>query len=276
MGQKVNPHGLRVGVIKDWDSRWFAGKATFGDTLVEDYKIRDYLMNKRMFSKVSGEKTSQLLSRAVGIADIQIERTGADKIKIYIHADKVGMLIGPKGAEIEKIRGEVEKLIGKTVSIDIVEIKAPDLNAQLVADSIAQQLEGRVSFRRAMKQAIGRTMKSGAKGIKTMVSGRLGGAEIARSESYHEGTIPLQTLRADIEYGVARANTTYGVIGVKVWIYNGEVLKGEIPANKPARTDRNERGDRRRNDRANGAGRNGDRRPPRKPRTEAKKEGGNE
>lgn len=276
MGQKVNPHGLRVGVIKDWDSRWFAGKATFGDTLVEDYKIRDYLMNKRMFSKVSGEKTGQLLSRAVGIADIQIERTGADKIKIYIHADKVGMLIGPKGAEIEKIRGEVEKLIGKTVSIDIVEIKNPDLNAQLVADSIAQQLEGRVSFRRAMKQAIGRTMKSGAKGIKTMVSGRLGGAEIARSESYHEGTIPLQTLRADIEYGVARANTTYGVIGVKVWIYNGEVLKGEIPANKPARTDRNERGDRRRNDRANGAGRNGDRRPSRKPRTEAKKEGGNE
>ena len=276
MGQKVNPHGLRVGVIKDWDSRWFAGKATFGDTLVEDYKIRDYLMNKRMFTKVTGEKTSQLLSRAVGIADIQIERTGADKIKIYIHADKVGMLIGPKGAEIEKIRGEVEKLIGKTVSIDIVEIKAPDLNAQLVADSIAQQLEGRVSFRRAMKQAIGRTMKSGAKGIKTMVSGRLGGAEIARSESYHEGTIPLQTLRADIDYGVARANTTYGVIGVKVWIYNGEVLKGEIPANKPARTERNERNDRRRNDRANGAGRNGDRRPPRKPRTEAKKEGGNE
>ena len=277
MGQKVNPHGLRVGVIKDWDSRWFAGKATFGDTLVEAYKIRDYLMNKRQFTKVTGEKTGQLLSRAVGIADIQIERTGADKIKIYIHADKVGMLIGPKGAEIEKIRGEVEKLIGKTVSIDIVEIKTPDLNAQLVADSIAQQLEGRVSFRRAMKQAIGRTMKSGAKGIKTMVSGRLGGAEIARSESYHEGTIPLQTLRADIEYGVARANTTYGVIGVKVWIYNGEVLKGEIPANKPARTERNERGDRRRNDRANGAGRNGDRRPPRKPRTEAKKvEGGNE
>ena len=277
MGQKVNPHGLRVGVIKDWDSRWFAGKATFGDTLVEDYKIRDYLMNKRQFTKVTGEKTGQLLSRAVGIADIQIERTGADKIKIYIHADKVGMLIGPKGAEIEKIRGEVEKLIGKPVSIDIVEIKAPDLNAQLVADSIAQQLEGRVSFRRAMKQAIGRTMKGGAKGIKTMVSGRLGGAEIARSESYHEGTIPLQTLRADIEYGVARANTTYGVIGVKVWIYNGEVLKGEIHANKPARTERNERNDRRRNDRANGAGRNGDRRPPRKPRTEAKKvEGGNE
>ena len=183
MGQKVNPHGLRVGVIKDWDSRWFAGKATFGDTLVEDYKIRDYLMNKRQFTKVTGEKTNQLLSRAVSIADIQIERTGADKIKIYIHADKVGMLIGPKGAEIEKIRGEVEKLIGKPVSIDIVEIKAPDLNAQLVADSIAQQLEGRVSFRRAMKQAIGRTMKSGAKGIKTMVSGRLGGAEIARSES---------------------------------------------------------------------------------------------
>ena len=271
MGQKVNPHGLRVGVIKDWDSRWFAGKATFGDTLVEDYKIRDYIMNKRQFVKVSGESTGQQLSRAVGIAKVEIERTGADKIKIYIHTAKPGMLIGPKGVEIDKIRGEIEKLAGgKTVSLDIVEITNPDTNAQLVADNIAMQLEGRVSFRRAMKQVIGRTMKSGAKGIKTMVSGRLGGAEIARSESYHEGTIPLQTLRADIDYGVARANTTYGVIGVKVWIYNGEVLKGELPT---GRNERSERPDRRRNDRAGGRGR--DDRRPRRPR-EAKKEGGND
>lgn len=276
MGQKVNPHGLRVGVIKDWDSRWFAGKATFGDTLVEDYNIRDYLMNKRMFNKASGEKTAQSLSRAVGIAKVEIERTGADKIKVYIHAAKPGMLIGVKGAEIEKLRGEIEKLVGgKSVSLDIIEIKNPDLNAQLVADNIAMQLEGRVSFRRAMKQVIGRTMKSGAKGIKTMVSGRLGGAEIARSESYHEGTIPLQTLRADIDYGIARANTTYGVIGVKVWIYNGEVLKGEI------RAQRTERPDRRRNDRNNGGRGRDDRRPrrPREPREarEARKtEGGNE
>ncbi len=270
MGQKVNPHGLRVGVIKDWDSRWFAGKATFGDTLVEDYNIRDYLMNKRMFNKANGEKTAQQLSRAVGIAKVEIERTGADKIKVYIHAAKPGMLIGVKGAEIEKLRAEIEKIVGgKSVSLDIVEIKNPDLNAQLVADNIAMQLEGRVSFRRAMKQVIGRTMKSGARGIKTMVSGRLGGAEIARSESYHEGTIPLQTLRADIDYGVARANTTYGVIGVKVWIYNGEVLKGEIPAQ------RSERHDRRRNDRNNG-GRGRDDRRPRRPREAKKTEGGNE
>lgn len=273
MGQKVNPHGLRVGVIKDWDSRWFAGKATFGDTLVEDYNIRDYLMNKRKFVNVKGEATPQLLSRAVGIAKVEIERTGADKIKIYVHTAKPGMLIGPKGVEIDKLRGEIEKIAGgKSVSLDIVEIKNPDTSAQLVADNIAMQLEGRVSFRRAMKQVIGRTMKSGAKGIKTMVSGRLGGAEIARSESYHEGTIPLQTLRADIDYGVARANTTYGVIGVKVWIYNGEVLKGEIPAQ---RNERSERPDRRRSDRNNGGrGRDNDRRS-RRPR-EAKKEGGNE
>ena len=276
MGQKVNPHGLRVGVIKDWDSRWFAGKATFGDTLVEDYKIRDYLMNKRQFVNVKGESTNQLLSRAVGIAKVEIERTGADKLKIYVHAAKPGMLIGPKGVEIEKIRGEIEKIVGgKTVSLDIVEITNPDTNAQLVAENIAMQLEGRVSFRRAMKQVIGRTMKSGAKGIKTMVSGRLGGAEIARSESYHEGTIPLQTLRADIDYGVARANTTYGVIGVKVWIYNGEVLKGELPT---GRKERSERPDRRRSDRGNGRGRDDRDRRPRRPREtrEARKEGGNE
>lgn len=277
MGQKVNPHGIRVGVIKDWDSRWFADKATFGDTLVEDYKIRDYILNKRKFVNVKGEVTPQLLSRAVGIADVQIERSGADKVKVYIHTAKPGMLIGPKGVEIEKLRAEITKIAnGKNVSLDIVEITNPDTNAQLVADNIAMQLEGRVSFRRAMKQVIGRTMKSGAKGIKTMVSGRLGGAEIARSESYHEGTIPLQTLRADINYGVARANTTYGVIGVKVWIYNGEVLKGEIPA-AGERNARNDRNDKKRSDRRGGNG--GDRRP-RRPREganrEARKEGGND
>ena len=247
MGQKVNPHGLRVGVIKDWDSRWFAGKATFGDTLVEDYKIRE-LLKKKLYK--------------AGVPSIQIERSG-DKVTVAIECAKPGMVIGAKGAEVDKLKAEMEKFTGKKVDIKIVEVKNPDMNAQLVAENIAQQLEGRVSFRRAMKSVIGRTMKSGAKGIKTMVSGRLGGAEIARSESYHEGTIPLQTLRADIDYGVARANTTYGVIGVKVWIYKGEVLKGEIPTNKP------ERPARRRNDRNNGERRNF------KPRTE-RKEGGNE
>lgn len=245
MGQKVNPHGLRVGVIKDWDSRWFAGKATFGDTLVEDHKIREFLKKK--------------LYKA-GIPAIEIERDAA-KVKVNIHCAKPGMVIGQKGAEIEKLRTELEKLTGgKTVIVNIVEVKSPDMNAQLVAENIAQQLEGRVSFRRAMKSCISRTMKLGAKGIKTTVSGRLGGAEIARTESYHEGTIPLQTLRADIDYGIARANTTYGVIGVKVWIYKGEVLKGEIPANKP------ERPRTRRN--------NGDGRKNFKPRAE-RKEGGN-
>jgi len=263
MGQKVNTHGLRVGVIKDWDSRWFAGKATFGDTLVEDYKIRE-LLKKKLYK--------------AGVPTIEIERTG-DKITISISCAKPGMVIGAKGAEVDKLKAEMEKYTGKKVDIKIVEIKNPDLNAQLVAENIAQQLENRTSFRRAMKQVIGRTMKSGAKGIKTMVSGRLGGAEIARTESYHEGTIPLQTLRADIDYGIARANTTYGVIGVKVWIYKGEVLKGEIPAQ---RTERNDRTDRRRNDRG---GRGRDDRRPRKPREgapreqreprEAKREGGN-
>lgn len=233
MGQKVNPHGLRVGVIKDWDSRWFAGKATFGDTLVEDHKIREFLKKK--------------LYKA-GIPAIEIERDAA-RVKVNIHCAKPGMVIGQKGAEIEKLRTELEKLTGgKTVIVNIVEVKSPDMNAQLVAENIAQQLEGRVSFRRAMKSCISRTMKLGAKGIKTTVSGRLGGAEIARTESYHEGTIPLQTLRADIDYGIARANTTYGVIGVKVWIYKGEVLKGEIPANKPERPrSRRNSGDGRRN-----------------------------
>ena len=256
MGQKVNPHGLRVGVIKDWDSRWFAGKSTFGDTLVEDYKIREFLKKK--------------LYKA-GIPSIEIERD-ATKVKVNIECAKPGMVIGQKGAEIDKLRTELEKLTkGKTVLVNIIEVKNPDLSAQLVAENIASQLEARVSFRRAMKSCIGRTMKLGAKGIKTQVAGRLGGAEIARSESYHEGTIPLQTLRADIDYGVARANTTYGVIGVKVWIYKGEVLKGEVRENK------SERPARRRNERTD---RSGEARKPRRPRnterSEKKDEGGNE
>ena len=210
MGQKVNPHGLRVGVIKDWDSRWFAGKATFGDTLVEDYKIRE-LLKKKLYK--------------AGVPTIEIERSG-DKVTICISCAKPGMVIGKGGAEIEKLKETCKKKLGgdKDVYINIVEIKQPDLNAQLVAENIASQLERRISFRRALKQSIGRTMKLGAKGIKTQVSGRLGGAEIARSEHYHEGTIPLQTIRADIDYGFAEAKTTYGRIGVKVWIYKGEVL----------------------------------------------------
>lgn len=208
MGQKVNPHGLRVGIIKDWDSRWYAKDHQFGDLLVEDHKLRVALKNKLY---------------AAGIPKIEIERT-ASKVKISIHCAKPGIVIGRGGTEIEKLRVECEKMIGKPVSLNIVEIKSPDLNAQLVSESIAAQLERRISFRRAMKQAIGRSMKLGAKGIKTQVSGRLGGAEIARTEHYHEGTIPLQTLRADIDYGFAEAKTTYGRIGVKVWLYKGEVL----------------------------------------------------
>ena len=208
MGEKVHPHGLRVGVIKDWDSRWYANNKDFGDTLVEDYNLRKTL-KKQLY--------------AAGVAKIEIERT-KQRVRIHIHCAKPGMVIGKGGAEIEKLRLQCEKLLKKNVAIDIVEVKHPDLNAQLVAESIAQQLEKRISFRRAMKQAIGRTMKFGAKGIKTQCSGRLGGAEIARAESYHEGTIPLQTIRADIDYGFAEANTTYGKIGVKVWLYKGEVL----------------------------------------------------
>ena len=208
MGQKVNPHGLRVGVIKDWDSRWFANKSTFGDTLVEDYNVRNFL-KKNLY--------------AAGVPRIEIERF-ADKVKIHIHCAKPGIVIGRGGAEIEKLRLDVEKMIGKTVVLNIIEEKTPDVCAQLVAENIASQLERRISFRRALKQSISRTMRLGAKGIKTQVSGRLGGAEIARSEHYHEGTIPLQTIRADIDYGFAEAKTTYGRIGVKVWIYKGEVL----------------------------------------------------
>lgn len=208
MGQKVNPTGLRIGVIKDWESRWYSNANTFGDTLVEDYNIRQYLL--------------KTLAPA-GVPKIEIERD-AKRVRINIHCAKPGMVIGRGGAEIEKLKAVCEKKLGKDVSLNIIEIKQPDLDAQLVAENIAAQLEKRVSYRRALKLAIGRTMRLGAKGIKAQVSGRLGGAEIARSESYHEGTIPLQTIRADIDYGFAEADTTYGRIGVKVWIYKGEVL----------------------------------------------------
>ena len=210
MGQKVNPHGLRVGVIKNWDSRWYARKDVFGDTLVEDYNLRKDL--KKQLA-------------AAGVPKIEIERD-ASRVKVNVFCAKPGIVIGKGGSEIEKLRVQLEKRLGKPVNINIVEVRQPDLNAQLVAENIAQQLEKRVSFRRAMKLCIGRSMKLGAKGIKTQVSGRLGGAEIARTEQYHDGTIPLQTLRADIDYGFAEAATTYGRIGVKVWLYSGEVLHG--------------------------------------------------
>ena len=209
MGQKINPTGLRIGVIKDWESRWYANKANFGDTLVEDYELREYLL--------------ETLAPA-GVPKVEIERT-AKRVRINIHVAKPGMVIGRGGAEIEKLKATLEKKLGKDVSLNIIEIKNPDVNSTLVAESIAAQLEKRISYRRALKQAIGRAMKLGAKGIKTQVSGRLGGAEIARSETYKEGTIPLQTIRADIDYGFAEAKTTYGRIGIKVWIYTGEVLQ---------------------------------------------------
>ena len=230
MGQKVNPHGLRVGVIKDWDSRWFAKDNEFGDILVEDYNLRKTL-KKQLY--------------AAGVPKIEIERD-ASKVRIHIHCAKPGMVIGKGGSEIEKLRLQCEKMLGKPVVINIVEVRQPDLNAQLVAENIASQLERRISFRRAMKGCIGRSMKLGAKGIKTKVSGRLGGAEIARSEEYHDGTIPLQTIRADIDYGFAEANTTYGRIGVKVWLYKGEVLNDNRSGERRERSDRN---DRRRDDR---------------------------
>ncbi len=210
MGQKVNPHGFRVGVIKNWDSRWFTKDKDFGDTLVEDYNLRKYLKSTL---------------NSAGVPKVEIERD-EKRVRIHIHCAKPGMVIGRKGEEIEKLKAQCKKLLNtdKDVYINIVEIKNPDVNATLVAESIAAQLEKRVSFRRAMKLSIGRAMRCGVKGIKTQVSGRLGGAEIARSESYREGTIPLQTIRADIDYGFAEAHTTYGRIGVKVWIYTGEVL----------------------------------------------------
>ncbi len=209
MGQKVNPHGLRVGIIRDWDSRWYVKDAEFGDTLVSDYKMRRFLKEQL---------------HSAGVPKIEIERD-PQRVRVFIHCAKPGMVIGRGGAEIEKLKATLEGMVGKPVSVNVYEIKSPDLNAQLVAESIASQIERRVSFRRAMKQAISRTMRLGAKGIKVMVSGRLNGAEIARSEHYHEGTIPLQTLRADIDYGFWEASTTYGKIGVKVWIYKGEVLQ---------------------------------------------------
>ena len=212
MGQKVNPHGLRVGVIKDWDSKWYA-EGDFSDLLVEDYNIRKFL-KKKLYN--------------AGISKIEIERA-SDKVKVIIYTAKPGVVIGRAGAEIDKLKADIEKLTAKKVTVDklnleIKEIKRPDVNAQLVAESIAQQLENRISFRRAMKSTMSRTMKAGAKGIKTMASGRLGGADIARSEFYTEGTVPLQTLRANIDYGFAEANTTYGKVGIKTWIYLGEVL----------------------------------------------------
>ena len=252
MGQKVNPHGLRVGVIKNWDSRWFAKDEVFGDTLVSDYNIRKYLKNEL---------------KDAGIPKIEIERDSR-RVRVFIHCAKPGMVIGKGGVEIEKYKAQLEKMVKMPVSLNVVEVRQPDLNAQLVAENICAQLEKRVSFRRAMKMAIRNTMRLGAKGIKICCSGRLGGAEIARSETYHEGTIPLQTLRADIEYGFAEADTTYGKIGVKTWIYRGEVLN---EVNRPARNDRrdNRRGnDRRDNRRGNGNRQGRENRAPRAERTQ--------
>ena len=250
MGQKVNPHGLRVGVIKDWDSRWYARNEKVGDLLVEDKKIRDYL-KKTLYG--------------AGIPKIEIERDNA-KTRIYLHCARPGVVIGKGGEDIKKIEAALVKLTGKPVDLKIVEVRDIDTNAQLVAENIAQQLEKRIGFRRAMKNAMGRAMRAGALGIKTSVSGRLGGAEIARTEHYHDGTIPLQTLRADIDYGFAEAATTYGRIGVKVWIYKGEVLTQALrttprtlDTSKPYQ-ERRERRDRRNGDRRGGFRRDGERR----------------
>ena len=253
MGQKVNPHGLRVGVIKDWDSRWFASNEKVGDMLVEDYNLRKDL-KKQLYP--------------AGVPKIEIERRGDNKVVIYVHCARPGMIIGKGGEDIEKLRASLAKRLGKEVALNIVEVKNPDTNAQLVAENIAQQLEKRIGFRRAMKNSMGRAMRAGAKGIKTSCSGRLGGAEIARTEHYHDGTIPLQTLRADIDYGFAEAATTYGRIGVKVWIYKGEILSQTLrttprtmDTTKPMRDrgDRRDRRDRRDGDRR---GPGGDRRGP--------------
>ena len=230
MGQKVNPHGLRVGVIKNWDSRWFAKDEVFGDTLVSDYNVRKYL-KKELYD--------------AGVSKIEIERDG-HRVRVFVNCAKPGMVIGRGGVEIEKYRQQLEKMVGMPVALNVVEIRQPDLNAQLVAENIAKQLENRVAFRRAMKMAIQRTIQLGAKGIKVTCSGRLAGAEIARVEHYHEGPIPLQTIRADIEYGFWEANTTYGKIGVKVWIYKGEVLSA---GNGAKRTVENSEKKDRRNDR---------------------------
>ena len=251
MGQKVNPHGLRVGVIKNWDSRWYAPDEKFGDTLVNDHKIREFV-KKSLFQ--------------AGIPQVEIERSHNGAIKVYVHCAKPGMVIGREGAGINKLREDISKIAGQPVSVDVLEVKPVDMCAQLVAENIASQLERRISFRRAMKQSIRNTMRMGAKGIKINLNGRIGGAEIARTEHYHEGTIPLQTIRADIDYGFAEANTTYGKIGCKVWIYKGEVLSevartktGADERRKP-RTDDRRNGPRR--DRRDGDRRDGDRRGP--------------
>ena len=282
MGQKVNPHGMRVGVIKDWDSRWYASSEKVGDLLVEDKRIRDYLKKKLYNAQVP---------------KVEIERSNGG-VTIFLHCARPGMVIGKEGKDIEATRLEVEKMIGKPTKLNIVEVRSPDMNAQLVAENIAQQLEKRISHRRAMKNAMGRAMRAGAKGIKCCCSGRLGGREIAGVEHYHEGTIPLQTIRADIEYGFAEAATTFGRIGVKVWIYKGEVLSQAlrttprtIDTSKPYEERRERRprrdGDRRggfnRDNNRGGFNRSGDSRPPRRdgqgtgfnrgPRPE-KKEGG--
>ena len=282
MGQKVNPHGMRVGVIKDWDSRWYASSEKVGDLLVEDKKIRDYL-KKELY--------------AAQVPKIEIERSNGG-VTVFLHCARPGMVIGKDGAKIEETRLAVEKLTGKTTRLNIVEVRNPDMNAQLVAENIAQQLEKRISHRRAMKNAMGRAMRAGAKGIKCCCSGRLGGREIAGVEHYHEGTIPLQTIRADIEYGFAEAATTFGRIGVKVWVYKGEVLSQVLrtvprtmDTSKPYEERRERRprrdGDRRggfnRDNNRGGFNRSGDSRPPRRdgqgtgfnrgPRPE-KKEGG--
>ena len=256
MGQKVNPHGMRVGVIKDWDSRWYARDEKVGDLIVEDYKIRQYL-KKTLYS--------------AGVPTIEIERDSA-KVRIYIHCSRPGVVIGKGGTEIERIRLSVEKMIGKPVALSIVEVRTPDTNAQLVAENIAAQLEKRIGFRRAMKNAMGRAMRMGARGIKIMCSGRLGGAEIARTECYHEGTIPLQTIRADIEYGFAEAATTYGRIGVKVWIYKGEILSQTLRTT-PRTMDLNKRDDRRR-DRRDGDRRGGNRGGYNRDRRDGNRQGG--
>ena len=255
MGQKVNPHGLRVGVIKDWDSRWYAKNEQVGDLLVEDFKIREYL-KKTLYS--------------AGIPKIEIERDNA-KVRIYLHCAKPGVVIGKGGTEIERIRLQVEKMIGKSVALNIVEVKSVDTTAQLVAENIAQQLEGRIGHRRAMKNAMGRAMRAGALGIKVSCSGRLGGREIAGIEHYHDGTSPLQTLRADVDYGFTEAATTYGRIGVKVWIYKGEVLTQTLRTTprtldtknfkeRPDRPRRERRDGDRRDDRRGAPRRDGDRR----------------
>ena len=243
MGQKVSPHGLRVGVIKDWDSKWYADKNKFADYLIEDNKVREFV-KKKLY--------------AAGVSKVVLERTAENKLKVIVMTAKPGMVIGRSGDGIDALKAELEKMTGKTIVIDIKEVRRAELDAQLTAESIAQALERRISFRRAMKQAIGRTMKAGAKGIKVLTSGRLGGAEIARSEKYSEGNVPLHTLRADIDYGFAEADTTYGKLGVKVWINHGEILDKGLKSAVPEEQKRDKRG---RKDGERRPRRDGERRP---------------